>query len=283
MEIISPIIYNFEDIKFLYKKLYDKNCFKSNKSSGFHVNISLVNQNNNPIFLSYTLLDILISNMEKYEKKNYLLLRPDKTIYANELLKHVQEYTYKDIKKYTKIDNKEFFYNNFITGKKYYRCFLDLSYKYLTLHTKNDTLIEFRIFPSKDDYNNLLEFIKDSLNLFRKSMEEYINNYKNKINELNKLNSEIIPYYEPIEFYDDYLYHKSGIMEKLEEFNEKEWELRWGLNDLFLYHNQEIVKFVNIHENVYVIEVLNQNIDVIDNFKVIIKNDDKVLIQKISF
>ena len=79
---------------------------------------------------------------------------------------------------------REYFYQNFIKGKKYYRSFIDFkgtpSVKYNSIHIKNNNIMEFRLFPSEDDKESLMGYIMDSIKLMNEVKNIYSQKYKKK-------------------------------------------------------------------------------------------------------
>jgi len=51
---------------------------------------------------------------------------------------------------------------------------------------KRKNIIEFRIFPSKSDINLLIEYTNDALNVFKKSIKEYKQNYDKLVIDIQK-------------------------------------------------------------------------------------------------
>jgi hypothetical protein len=251
-EIVSPKLNNINDIIILYQNLFKNDCFKGNESAAFHVNVSMMNQNNEKIYFSRGFIDCFLNLYEKYENKNYDRFRPYGSWYAKRIREYSLIYTYKDIKPLLNFkDSKEnnYFYENFIEGKKYYRSFIELqdnhNAKYNSIHTKERYIMEFRLFPTEDDRKILIEYIIDSIEILRKTNEIYSKNYSSVINKLQKLNEEIEISYEPLNYYEGYVYY-------YKEYDDKFYDLK-DFGDVFAefektlqVHNQIIKRYQKI-------------------------------------
>lgn len=181
VEIISPILDNIHDIKLIYDNLVSKDCNESNSSTGFHVNVSALDQDGEIIPLSKGLMTQLIKNWMIYEEKNYLKLRKiDESIYASRLA-YIEKYSSIDsIKSIIKRKN-----DTNITSKDLYNLsdylILDKVFndKFLSLtHWKKNNVVEFRIFPSEITTLPLMTYVKDAIKIFSNSIKDYSNNYQ---------------------------------------------------------------------------------------------------------
>lgn len=276
-EIVSPILYNIEDIKFLYEKLFINECFSSNESSGFHINISCKNVEN-PIYFSYTFIDKFLQYYQIYENLNYKKFRPKGSNFAKPVTQYIQEYTYKSIKPFVQIDEdkKDYFYSNFIENQEFYRSFISLKNKYASLYLKNPILLEFRVFPSESNFEKLLEYINDVFILINESYNDYYTNIIENSKYLQNINIKNIVNYQPLDYYKDYLYYQSDY--NIHEIDYKnESELLLGLNFLLSFHNQKIKQMT--YENSTLI-VKNIETNELENFKYNITFDNKIEIIK---
>ena len=281
-EIVCPIMTNTKDLSLLYLQLFNKNCFKSNDSTGFHVNISMMDKYNNPIYFSDTLIYTFLNDFEEYENTNYKLLRPNNSRFAKQILLHAQDYTYKNIRSIIKPNNIDYFYKNFIKGKKYYRSFIDLDYKEITLHLKNPILLELRLFPSKDDYLELLEYVETSIKLINHSLEEYLDKYILLSKELQQLNIENEVDYSPINYYEGYLYYKQG--NEIKEVDEDLSDLETCLKDFFTIHNQTLISLTELFKRKFICQVIDDGDDIIKEYNISFNEneDNKVIINLVS-
>jgi hypothetical protein len=251
-EIVSPKLNDINDIIVLYQTLFKNSCFKGNESSAFHVNISMLNNKNEKIYFSKGFLDCFLDLYEKYENKNYDKFRPYGSWYAKRIKEYSLGYTYKNIKSIMNFKNSEEvenFNKNFLEGKKYYRSFIDFqdnpNAKYNSIHTKEKYIMEFRLFPSEDDKKILMNYVIDSIELLRKANEIYSETYNFYINRLQRLNLEIEITYEPLRYYEGYVYY-------YDEYKDKFYDLR-RFEDVYIefekilkIHNQEIKSYRKI-------------------------------------
>ena len=289
-EIVTPIINKVKDIKILYTNLFKKDCFRGNESAAFHVNVSMLNKENEPIFFSRGFLDCFLDLYEKYEDKNYDKYRPYGTSYADKILNYAKEYTYKNVKNMTQFnDNKEtdYFYENFIKGKKYYRNFITFegnkNAKYNSIHTKNGYIMEFRLFPTDDKKEPLINYLLDSVKLLKKANEIYSENYKEIINKVQRLNSEIICNYKPIKYYDGYIYTKDFLNDDFKDYTDFS-QVYNNLEKLLKYHQQTIVFYSKIKEykdvEEYEMKILNEITEVKEDFKFLFLENGRVILVK---
>ncbi len=251
-EIVSPKLNDVKDIIVLYQTLFKNNCFKGNESSAFHVNVSMLNTKNEKIYFSRGFLDCFLDLYEKYENKNYDKFRPYGSWYAKRIREYSLGYIYKNIKSIINFKNSvevENFNKNFLEGKKYYRSFIDFqdnpSAKYNSIHTKERHILEFRLFPTEDDKKILMNYVIDSIELLRKTNEIYSEKYNFYTNRLQKLNSDIEITYEPLSYYEGYVYY-------YDEYKDKFYNLR-RFEDIYIefenilkIHHQEIKSYRKI-------------------------------------
>jgi hypothetical protein len=195
-EIVSPVLDNIDDLKILYEGLINTKCNFSDDTAGFHVNISTIDENGYPIKLTRGMLTEIVKSWMVYEKKNIKNLRnlnknitqiPYEYSFGNSLIyeynnninhkilsvfiknKNGKELNKNDIKPYYKL-------STWMITKKFLA--VDKTRKFLSIHLKNQSLLEFRAFPSKNDTLTLLEYTKDVINIITKIMNDYCN--KNK-------------------------------------------------------------------------------------------------------
>ncbi len=191
-EIVTPILSSLDDIKLLYNGLLSSMCNKSNKSMGFHVNVSAISETGKQVILTRGMLTELIYKWLPYEKKNYKKLRGEGSIYARKI-KDILNDNYKlqminlIIKNINgdKIDNDEYFekyglnswlITDEISNEKHYS---------LTNHKKNN-VIEFRVFPSDTNIDTLLQYTRDAIDVFESAIKKYIDNPQKTILKLQK-------------------------------------------------------------------------------------------------
>lgn len=185
-EIISPILSSINEIKILYEGLMTESCHQANRSMGFHVNVSAVDENDKMIKLTRGILSEIIHNWLPYESDNYKKLRGDGSEAAVKIgqLLIDDEYIY-ILKNWIlqRIDNQDIknvdFYNPY--GLNLWLAhFLVNKVKYLSMtHHKQNNVIEFRIFPAKVNIKQLLQYTKDAISIFEYSLNNYIQNCEN--------------------------------------------------------------------------------------------------------
>lgn len=249
-EIITPILYDIEIIKILYQTLFKKSCFVKNESAGFHINVSLISGNqysNTPIYWSQGFIDCFLDYFEKYENKNYKFLRPLGSVYAKEILDYAKSSTLLKIQRYLSFENREYILDNFDKRKKLYRCLIDLNDKYISFHTKNPIIAEFRIFPSQENKKDLLNYIDNTYKIIQDSIEDYYENYEIIINELQKKYLTIEFDYNELEYYKNYLYYEDsqGFITEIKYPFENDKILIMGLKYLFSSREQNFISFEN--------------------------------------
>lgn len=191
-EIISPILSSISEIKLLYEGLVSESCNQSNQTTGFHVNVSGYDENDEMIELTRGMQTELLYGWIPYERKNYKALRGDGSTYAMKL-----EDVINDISQLTKtnyiiknrdgsdITNYEYFAPYGLNIWKVYKIINIVKYYSMT-HWKNNNVVEFRIFPSKNDINLLLGYTKDAIDVFSSSISSYINNPEKTLLNLQK-------------------------------------------------------------------------------------------------
>ena len=203
-EIISPILSSIKEIELLYKGLkIDETCAQSNKSMGFHVNVSGVDENGKMLELTRGMLTELLYGWLPYEKKNYRALRGEGSDYAKKLEDVVNS---KDNMNFVDmfVKNKN---NEPLNNYEYFSPYgLNIWYanrninreKYLSMtHWKKNNVVEFRIFPSKNDLSLLLNYAKDAMKVFQSSIQNYLDNPEKTLMNLQK--TYLMYKYETIE------------------------------------------------------------------------------------
>jgi hypothetical protein len=90
-EIISPILNNLSELKLLYDNIISKTCNYSNSSTGFHVNISIVDENKVPFKYNPFFEMELFKHWYKFEEAHYEEYRGNGTIFAQRLGNYVKD------------------------------------------------------------------------------------------------------------------------------------------------------------------------------------------------
>jgi hypothetical protein len=222
-EIVTPILKSIEELRILYEGVIPQNvkCNQSNKSMGFHVNVSAVDDKGEIIKLSNGMLTELIYEWLPYERKHYKTYRGEGSRYAQKIFDYLNDSTYL-VNQNTNIlsiyDEKIQDYDVFQKYGLGVKQIVNLinSEKYLSMtHHKNNNVIEFRIFNSNTDINELLNYTQDSIAVFDKAIQKYCNHPENTLvpiqmqNMLYKFTTsfEIFERLSDPDFYE-LIYHK---------------------------------------------------------------------------
>ena len=257
-EIISPILSSIKEIELLYKGLrIDESCAQSNKSMGFHVNVSGVDENGKMIELTRGMQTELLYDWLPYEKKNYRALRGEGSGYAAKLEDVVNDEKNIDLislflknKNDEPLNNYEYFAPY---GLNIWNVYKEINReKFLSMtHWKKNNVIEFRVFPSKNELPLLLNYAKDAMKVFQSSIQSYLNAPEKTLMNLQKtyLMYKYVKFSPPLESFEghislwdkvcdvfniyspDYVYRKTSswlfgekIEVKINEYNE-EWNV----------------------------------------------------------
>lgn len=194
-EIVTPILNSIEDLKLLYEGIVSKTCNQSNKSMGFHVNISAVKRGETkPITLTDTMLMELVYTYLPYEKKFYKDLRGENSYYAPKLKDYLN-----DKENFLKVQEKVLHLNNEpIDIDEYYTPY-GLAIQELVTHIskvkqlaitnhKKINVIEFRVFPSKNNIETLIQYTQDAINIFQTAMNNYCKNARKILSKIQSQN-----------------------------------------------------------------------------------------------
>ena len=207
-EIITPTMNSINELEILYKAIISSGCLEYNPSTSFHVNVSFVK----PIYFSFGLCDELIKNYKEFEGRNYRLKNKKKTtIYAPQLFDITIDniiYDIGSVMYYGK--NKTYRYEpDLFLNKGYYRSYIDFNEKYSSLYCKSNRLIEFRLFSSDNEVNNLMGYLKDSIVLLKDSYENYRCNFNNGFVEFQKINLKTGIDFAPLKSFEGPLFYKT--------------------------------------------------------------------------
>ena len=153
IEFVSPILDSITKLKDLLEfiGLTKPNCFISNKSAGFHVNVSLYNnETEKTLILGKEFFNnSFYPKYKKWETEWYPKVRKEKTRYASPL-------------------------GNLNNANNIYKA--SAATKYVALYRKNPELYEFRLFGSNNNINTLLEYTTESITLLAESYKEWATN-----------------------------------------------------------------------------------------------------------
>lgn len=188
-EIVSPVLRNVSELEILLKGLkISPKCNQSNKSTGFHINVSVEDETGQMVKLTKGMLLALIDNWMDFEKKNYVKLRGKEGSEYAKKLRSIIETKQSILKGFEKgkILNKE---GNELEIDEYYTPF-GLGYfailktiskmwsgkTYAFTNHKNNNVIEFRVFNSRNEIEPLLHYIDDAVTVMKSAFESYIKN-----------------------------------------------------------------------------------------------------------
>jgi hypothetical protein len=207
-EIVSPILNSLSELKLLYNNIINKTCNYSNSSSGFHVNISVIDQDKNPVKINPIFEMELFKNWYNFEEKHYKEYRGKNNFFAQNVSLFVKDNDFVNIL-YTKKSEDSLIREEEILseyGLKQLMYMTKTNDKYNSIYKKSDIILEFRIFPSKNDESLLLDYAKKALDVVKKSMDFYIKNYMNLNNQYQYL---INNYHENYQDFDMFNYKGS--------------------------------------------------------------------------
>jgi hypothetical protein len=281
-EIISPILSNLSEIKLLYDNIISKTCNYSNSSTGFHVNISIVDEHKVPYKFSPSFQMELFKNWYNFEEAHYEEYRGEGTFYAKRLGNYVKDNEMVNVIYSKKSDDSVITTDEALSdyGLKQLIFMEKTKQKMHSIYKKSDTILECRVFPSKNDGALLLDYTKKALDVVKKSMDYYIKNYmklqdlyiqlvsKYKLNyitfNINNYSGSIIKYDKLCKYFRGKDY--DGNIINL-EFNFKEYETT--------IETQEIINttFLLIFDNVKVVK--NKK-----TFKGLINGDHHYIVKK---
>jgi len=213
-EIISPILKDISDIKLIYENIISEDCNSSNSSSGYHVNVSLVDPETKDfkqIKLTPGFLYEICKRWYSFEKKHYNEYRGQGSFYAAnisknsddvELMQILYEYQENITDKISKkqvagsekvemnhISKDEIFSPENKPGLRNLFYMNQINNKLRSLHSKiaNRNILEFRVFPSKNEMNLLIDYTRKSINLIKNSTKYFLENPDKVVNEYNSL------------------------------------------------------------------------------------------------
>lgn len=179
-EIVSPILTDLSEIKLIYENLISPVCNISNESAGFHVNVSAVNEKGKQIELTPGLLFEICRYWYPFEKKNYATYRGEGSKYAKDVSKFVD---FPEAMRYLvfrndgeEISDKEVRQNTHFIREIFYVD--EIMDKYTSLHKKpNTNILEFRVFPSKNTLDDLIEYTKKGIDVVTKGLKSFNKSY----------------------------------------------------------------------------------------------------------
>jgi hypothetical protein len=231
-EIISPILKDISEIKLIYENVISEVCNSSNSSAGYHVNVSIVDQEDRQVKLTPGFLYEICKQWYPFEKKHYTEYRGQGTEYAinmsevvddAEFMKTVYKYndTYQNADKIKTIQisgsdeldmkpipDSEILGPETKPGLRNLYYMYQINDKFTSLHRKpNTNILEFRVFPSKNKMDLLIDYTKKAIKIIEKSVKNVLENPKKVSEEYNDLVSryEESPYFNfSLYEYNDY-------------------------------------------------------------------------------
>jgi hypothetical protein len=230
-EIISPILNNLSELKLLYDNVISKTCNSSNSSSGFHVNISIVDEHKVPFKFTRSFELELFKNWYKFEEAHYEEYRGEDNDFAQRLGNYVKDNVDVINTFYSKKDDSSLISDEEILsdyGLKELIFMNKSTDKYHSIYKKSESILECRVFPSKNDTAILLDYTKKALDIVKKSMDYYIKNYT----KLNKSYNYLLENYKyNSDVFNDYNY--SGSIKKYEKLNKFLFLTNGTLEEMF--------------------------------------------------
>lgn len=203
-EIVTPILKSIEELRILYEGVIPQSvtCNQSNKTMGFHVNVSCVDDKGEIVKLTNGMLSELIYSWLPYERKHYKTFRGEGSTYAKKIFDYLNESwnlvaQNKNILSIYGEELKDYdMFQTYGLGLKEMIKLIN-SEKYLSMtHHKNNNVVEFRIFNSNTDIKKLLSYTQDAITVFEGAIQKYCNNPENtliQIQRQNMLYKYIIP------------------------------------------------------------------------------------------
>lgn len=216
-EIISPILNDIQEIKLIYENLISENCNSSNSSAGYHVNVSIVektkteNSVHKTVKLTPGILFEICKQWYPFEKKHYTEYRGQGTYYAKNLSQIVDDieimkiFSEKTDKTPINIEDINFSDKKYGLRNLYYM--KQIYDKYTSLHIKPEhNVLEFRVFPSKNKMDLLVDYTKKALAIIRKSMQNVLENYE----EISYMYNYLTTKYQPTDYIEFNMYKFKG-------------------------------------------------------------------------
>ncbi len=212
-EIISPILNDLQEIKLIYENLISESCNSSNSSAGYHVNVSIVEKTdknekgskNEPKTIKLTpgILFEICKQWYPFEKKHYTEYRGQGTVYAKNLSQIVDDNELMKVF-YETTDNTTMSDEDIVVSDKKYGLrnlfYMNQIYdKFTSLHIKPEyNILEFRVFPSKNKMDVLIDYTKKALSIIRKSMQNVLEKYE----EISYNYNYLVTKYQPTDYID---------------------------------------------------------------------------------
>ena len=209
-EIISPILKNISEIKLIYENIISETCNVSNESAGFHVNVSIVDTSENSstkepkqVKLTPGILFEICKQWYPFEKKHYFEFRGQGSLYARNISEMTNDVEFMKIinekKDGTMIEDSDILIPENKYGIRTLFAMNRIYNKFTSLHVKEEiNVLEFRVFPSKNNLDELIDYTKKAINIIKKSMKNVIENSDLISSEFNRL----ISIYKTSKYYE---------------------------------------------------------------------------------
>jgi hypothetical protein len=263
-EIISPILKNISEIKLIYENVISEACNVSNESAGFHVNVSIVDsKDSKTIKLTPGILFEICKLWYPFEKKHYTEYRGDGSIYAINMSKITDDIEFMKII-FNKKDGSLIKESDILVPESHYgiRTLFDMERiknKFTSLHLKNNDILEFRVFPSKNKLDELVDYTKKSISIIKKGIKNIIEHSEIISEKYNQLFSIYTPtnyyHFDPYNFTGPLSYYNklSSVLNGVEnplEFYFFEYNLESSFLFFFTIHRQ--IKSIQEGEHYYI-------------------------------
>jgi hypothetical protein len=246
-EIISPILKDISEIRMVYENIISEACNSSNSSAGYHVNVSIVDDSSKtsePIQIKLTPLILLeiVKRWYPFEKKHYTEYRGQGTEYAINMSEVVDDvdfmqaiYENNDL---NRIPESEILLPENKYGVRNLFYLHQINDKYTSLHRKPDTnILEFRVFPSKNKMDLLIDYTKKAIGIIEKSFKYVLDNPEKISYEYNYLDST----YQESDYFNFSLHQYSNYKGSFKTFQKLAKRLN-SIDDVILYFKKFTTK-----------------------------------------
>jgi hypothetical protein len=203
-EIVSPILSSLSELKLLYDNIINKTCNYSNSSAGFHVNISVIDQDKTPVKINPIFEMELFKNWYNFEEKYYKEYRGENNFFAQNVSLFVKDNYLVNLLYSKKSEDSLISEEETLSeyGLKQLMYMTKTNDKYNSIYKKSDIILECRVFPSKNDESLLLDYAKKALDVVKNSMSFYIKNYMNLNNQYQYLINNYQEKYQDFNMFD---------------------------------------------------------------------------------
>lgn len=195
-EIVTPVLQSIEELRILYEGVIPQSvtCNQSNKTMGFHVNVSAVDDKGELVKLTNGMLSELIYSWLPYERKHYKTFRGEGSTYAQKIFDYLNNSDYlafqnKNILSVYGEELKDYdMFQTYGLGLKHIIKLINSAKMLSMTHHKNNNVVEFRIFNSNTDIKKLLSYTQDAITVFEGAIQKYCNHPENTLIQIQKQN-----------------------------------------------------------------------------------------------